>query len=140
MMIRKLLWTTAIGCALSLGACDKGDAAKDGKAAAKGKAGDAKGKTADTKGKGKAGDAKVADAKAADTKAADDADAAEDKLDDRVVKAAELAKKIEADPSKADAILEEAGMDRTALDALMYEVSQPDLAEQYRLARAQQGA
>lgn len=127
---RKLLLTTVIGLGLALGAC--GQAGKDDKTAAK-----------DTKdAKGKAGDAKKTDAKKGDVKA--DAKGDEPKaepeqpLDDRVLKAASLAKKIEADPSKADDILAEAGLDRAGLEALMYEVSTPELAEQYRLARARE--
>ena len=57
-------------------------------------------------------------------------------LDPKVVKAAELANKIDADPDNADQILADAGMDREAFNALIYEVSTPTLAEQYRLARA----
>jgi hypothetical protein len=133
---RTLLWTTVVGLSLTLGACDGGK--KDDKAAAK----DTKDKKGDpkaaAKGDVKAGDAKVADAKAGDAKAADAkaAEPADEPFDARVVKAAGLAKKIEADPTKADEILAEAGLDRTSFDALIYEVSTPELAEQYRLARA----
>lgn len=115
----------AMGCvmslALALGACDKGES-KDKTAA------DTKAKAADTKAKAP-DDAKAAEASEA---------AADEPLDDRVVKAAGLAKKIEADPSRADDILAEVGMDRVAFDALIYEVSTPELAEQYRLARARE--
>jgi hypothetical protein len=120
---RKLLWTTVLGLGLSLGACDKGDT--EGKTASK----DAKDK--------KGGDLKTpADAKKpGDVKVEPPAD---EPLDERVVKAAGLAKKIEADPAKADDILAEAGLDRASFDALIYEVSAPELAEQYRLARARE--
>ncbi len=133
MMTRKISWMSVFALCLSVGACDKGDAgSKDAKTAAKSKAGDAKAKAGDAK-------AKAGDAKAGDTKAdGGEAEPAKDVFDDRVVKAAALAEKIEADPSKADDVLEAAGMDRAALDALMYEMSQPELAEQYRLARARQ--
>jgi hypothetical protein len=122
---RTLLLTTVIGLGLALGACGQGG--KDDKTAAK------DGKDAKKDAKGKAGDAKT-DAKKGDVKA----DEAEPELafDDRVVKAANLAKKIEADPSKADDILAEAGLDRPGLEALMFEISTPELADQYRLARA----
>jgi len=127
---RKLLWTSMIGLCLALGACGQGgDAKKDTKDAK-----DAKGKTAEAKG----GDAKKAtDVEAGDTKAGDTkAEPVDVPLDERVVKAASLAKKIEADPSKTDEILAEAGLDRASFEALIYEVSTPELAEQYRLARA----
>jgi len=134
MTMHKTILMSLVGLSLTLGACDKGDAgSKDTKAAAKGKDGkDAKSK--DAKGK----DAKVADAKIAkaDGGADADADADADKFDDRVVKAAGLANKIDAEPSRAEEILTEAGMDRDSFYALLYEVSTPDLAEQYRLARA----
>ena len=129
---RKLLWTTVVGLAISLGAgaCDKGEG--DGKTASK----DGKDK------KDKKGDPKVAvDKKGGDAKQpADvkDEPAVDEPLDDRVVKAAGLAKKIEAEPAKADEILAEAGLDRAAFEALIYEVSTPELAEQYRLARARE--
>lgn len=130
---RKLLWTSVLGLSLALGACGQGT---DGKTASK----DAKG--ADKKGATdkKGGDVKSTDAKAGDKtgdKAGDVQEpAADEPLDERVVKAAGLAKKIEADPAKADEILAEAGLDRASFDALIYEVSKPELAEQYRLARA----
>ena len=54
------------------------------------------------------------------------------------MKAASLAKKIEADPTKADDILAEAGLDRASFEALIYEVSTSELADQYRLARARE--
>jgi hypothetical protein len=137
MTMRKILWTSVMGLSLMLGACGQGDAGKDGKTAAK----DAK--KVDAKGKGdvkandaKAGDAKAGDAKAGDVKDDGGAEPAADVFDERVVKAAGLAKKIEAEPARADEILAEAGLDRTAFDALIYEVSTPELAEQYRLARA----
>lgn len=112
-----------VGAALCLGACDKGEDAKpDAKADAKAAA-----KT----------DAKTP----TEAKAVEDGEeaAADEPLDDRVVKAAGLAKKIEADPARADEILAEAGLDRVSFDALIYEVSTPELAEQYRLARAREG-
>lgn len=127
--IRKMLLTSVMGLSLALGACGQGDAGKDGKTAAK----DAKGKTGDAKGPA---DLKAGDPKAGDAKADGGAEPAADVFDERVVKAAGLAKKIEAEPARADEILAEAGLDRAAFDALIYEVSTPELAEQYRLARA----
>lgn len=138
---RKILWTTVVTLSLALGACDKGE---EGKTDTKAKAGDAKAgdvkagdvKAGDAKaGEVKAGDAKVADAKADEAKP-DEAKA--DAFDPRVVKAADLAAKIEAEPARADEILAAAGLDRSSFDALIYEVSTPELAEQYRLARARE--
>lgn len=132
--VRTLLWTSLLSVSLGLGACgNQGEnktAAKDTKDAKK--AGDKK-----TPGDVKAGDAKAGDVKAGDTKTGVDAPV-DEPLDERVVKAASLAKKIEADPSKADEVLAEAGMDRASFDALILEVSTPELAEQYRLARARE--
>lgn len=130
--MRKILWTTLVSSLLALGACDKGDA-NTAKTDTKAKAGDAKAKAGDAK----AGDVKAGDAKAGDAKA-DDAKADVDVFDERVEKAAGLAKKIEAEPARADEILAEAGLDRSSFDALIYEVSTPELAEQYRLARARE--
>jgi hypothetical protein len=129
---RKLIWTSVLGLSLALGACDNSDsktASKDKKGATDKKgAADKKGPDADKKG---------GDLKAGDTKAGDKAEpAADEPLDERVVKAAGLAKKIEAEPAKADDILAEAGLDRASFEVLIYEVSKPGLAEQYRLARA----
>lgn len=122
--VRTLLLTGIVGLSLALGAC--GNQAADNKTAAK----DAK----------KAGDAKTpADKKGTDAKAGDAKQPpADEPLDARVVKAAGLADKIEADPSKTDEILAEAGLDRASFEALIYEVSTPELAEQYRLARARE--
>lgn len=132
MTMHRLLITGVVGLALSLGACDSGEKKGDDKSA---KAG---GKKAD----GKKADGKKADGKAADGKSGDAAgdaggDEADEKFDDRVVKAAGLAKKIEANPDKADEILAEAGTNREEFEALIYEVSRPELAEQYRLAMAE---
>lgn len=130
--VRKLIVTSLVGLSLALGACgNQGDnktAAKDTKGAKKD--GDKKG----------VDDKKTADVKPADVKPADVKDEApvDEPLDERVVKAASLAKKIEADPSKADEVLAEAGLDRASFDALILEVSTPELAEQYRLARARE--
>lgn len=125
---RTLLLTGVVGLSLALGACGQGST--DNKTAAK----DAK-DTKDKKGEPKKSEPKKGDLKA-DTKGEEPKAEPEAPLDERVVKAAGLAKKIEADPSKADEILAEAGLDRTSFDALIYEVSTPELAEQYRLARA----
>ena len=131
--VRKLIVTGLVGLSLALGAC--------------GNQGDNKTAAKDTKGAKKDGDAKTpADKKATDVKAGDvkapedtkDEAPADEPLDERVVKAASLAKKIEADPAKADEVLAEAGMDRASFDALIFEISTPELAEQYRLARARE--
>ncbi|MCA9652346.1 MAG: hypothetical protein KC501_20700 [Myxococcales bacterium] len=130
--IRRIVLLGLVGATLAAGGCDSGkpEAKKDGDAKTA-KAGDAK--TGDA---AKAGDAKTDEAADGDEAKADEAP---DALDDRVVKAASLAKKIEAEPTRADAILEEAGMDRESFEALIFEVSTPELAEQYRLAMAREG-
>ncbi len=132
--MRKILWISVVGSTLALGACGGGadgkTASKDTKDTKDKKGGDAKG------GDAKGGDAKGGDVKAGDAKGGDAKADADEPLDERVVKAAGLAKKIEADPSKTDEILSEAGLDRAGFEALIYEVSKPELAEQYRLARA----
>ncbi|MEM9455792.1 MAG: hypothetical protein AAGF11_16550 [Myxococcota bacterium] len=145
-MLRTTLISGLIGLCFALSACDKGDAkSKDTKTAAAGKSAadkSAAGKSAadksaagkDAAGKDAAGKAKPGD----ESKKAPEPE--EDKFDDRVVKAAELADKIEADPAKADEILTAAGMDRASFDSLLHEVSTPELAEQYRLARARSGS
>ena len=130
--IRRIVLLGLVGATLAAGGCDSGkpEAKKDGDAKTA-KAGDAK--TGDA---AKAGDAKTDEAADGDEAKADEAP---DALDDRVVKAASLAKKIEAEPTRADAILEEAGMDRESFETLIFEVSTPELAEQYRLAMAREG-
>ena len=127
MTMHRLLITGVVGLALSLGACDSGEKKGDDKSA---KAG---GKKAD----GKKADGKAADGKSGDAAGDAGGDEADEKFDDRVVKAAGLAKKIEANPDKADEILAEAGTNREEFEALIYEVSRPELAEQYRLAMAE---
>ncbi len=135
MTMHKTLLMSLVGLSLALGACDKGDAkGKDTKTAAKDK--DAKGKDAKGKDAKDAKDAKGTEVAKADGGADADAEPEADVFDERVVKAAELANKIDAEPSRAEEILTEAGMDRDSFYALLYEVSTPELAEQYRLARA----
>jgi hypothetical protein len=57
-------------------------------------------------------------------------------LDPRVEKAVSLAHALAAEPNRADAILEEAGMDRASLDAMFYEIAHdPELAKSYAIAR-----
>lgn len=120
------LHAVSLGLLLALGACDKGEG-KDAKTAA------------DTKAKaGEKSEAKAGEKTEAKAKEDGEEAPADEPLDERVVKAAGLAKKIEADPARADEILAEAGMDRAAFDALIYEVSTPELADQYRLARARE--
>jgi hypothetical protein len=136
--MRKILWTSLL--ALALGACGQQG---DGKVSKDAKKDDKSIADAKKKGEPKTGDTKdTKDTKdlTADTK--DDGGAAEPVeavLDERVVKAAGLAKKIEAEPGKADEILTQAGLDRAAFEALIYEVSRGELAEQYRLALAREG-
>jgi hypothetical protein len=55
---------------------------------------------------------------------------------DAASRAAEIARAIDADPSRADAILKEKGMTAADLDALMYEVAaDPALTDRYVAAR-----
>ena len=57
--------------------------------------------------------------------------------DPTVTKAAELAKKIDAEPGKAEAILEEAGMSVEDFEALMLDISSdPAKTEAFAKARA----
>lgn len=57
-------------------------------------------------------------------------------FDPRVARAAKVARRIEADPTRADETLEELGMDRDQLDSLMYEIArEPELTGEYRVAR-----
>ena len=114
-MTKKIITTMCLGFALTLGACDKGDAKKD------------------------------AQAKKADTKKTDGADAGAEggedipdapSLDPKVEQAVTVANKIAADPGSADAILEEAGMDREAFESLLYEIAKdPELSKSYAIAR-----
>ena len=63
-------------------------------------------------------------------------DAAMASLDPKVAKAVNIAKEIEADPSKADEILAKHELNREGLDALMYEIARsPELAKSYAAAR-----
>jgi hypothetical protein len=56
--------------------------------------------------------------------------------DPRVAQAARVAREIADDPQAADDVLSKQNLDREKLDALMYEIaSDPDLTEQYRIAR-----
>lgn len=146
MNTQRILMTSAIGLALSLGACDSAEKGGDKGAT---KAADAKG--ADAKGAdAKGADAKVADGDTPDADgdtpvadggepAADGGEATDDGIDPRVIKASALAKKIEAAPEKTDEILATAGLDRTSFRALMVEVSKGELAEDYRLQMAEDG-
>ena len=117
-----IISASVLGLTAALGACDKDvPAPKDAQPVAEHNAAADSAKPVDT----------------APDKGAKDNAGAKEAFDPRVVKAATLAEQIEADPTHADEVLAKAGMDRAALDALLYEVSEPDLAEQYRLARAQ---
>ena len=114
MTMKKIITMSLFGCVLALGACDKGGDEKTDKAA---KAGD---KTPATKTDDGAGEAEVE----------------ADPLDPKVEKAVTLANRISASPSDADTILDEAGMDREAYEALLYEIAKdPDLSKSYAIAR-----
>ncbi|MFV8755439.1 hypothetical protein ACNOYE_33220 [Nannocystaceae bacterium ST9] len=57
-------------------------------------------------------------------------------LDPKVEKAVTLANALAAEPGRADAILEEAGMDRASFQTLLYEIAgDPDLSKSYAVAR-----
>ena len=58
------------------------------------------------------------------------------KLDPRVEQAVTLANRIAAAPDSADTILDEAGMDRSAFEALLFEIARdPELSKSYAVAR-----
>lgn len=121
MTMHKILSMSLLGCVLALGACDKGGDKKADKQAAK-------------------GDSKApAKAEGGDAGEGDDAQAEEDALpplDPKVEQAVTLANQISADPSQADSILEAAGMDRGAFEALLYEIAKdPELSKSYAIAR-----
>lgn len=127
--------TSLLAMALSLPGCDdaKEDAAKKPTAAAdKTKA---EPKADPGKDKGAAGGLA-----AATDDTAPDADA--DPLagiDKRVVRAAALAKKIEAEPEKAGDILDAAGLQRDEFEDLIFEISaDASLAKQYQAAMVAQ--
>ena len=119
--MRTIIKTTVIGLALCLAACggEKASGDKAPKQAAK------QDKT-DKQDKPEAAAAGAADADAEQALA----------LDPKVEQAVTLANKISAEPAKADAILEEAGMDRDSFEKLLYEIARdPDLSASYALAR-----
>lgn len=101
------------------------------------------GDQADKKGDKKADKKADKPDKKADTQAS--ADSAGDKgdveadvpaLDPKVEKAVTLANKLSAEPNRADAILEEAGMDRQSFQTLLYEIAHdPELSKSYAVAR-----
>jgi hypothetical protein len=90
------------------------------------------GKKADAAKKGDAGKQASADSAGPADEPADDVPA----LDPKVEKAVTLANKLAAEPSRADAILEEAGMDRQSFQTLLYEIAHdPELSKSYAVAR-----
>ena len=118
MSMRTLISSTLLGLTLCVAGCSGQDAGKtDKKQAAKSTKGDAG---------AKADGGEVA---------GDDGAAPEDEapaLDPKVEKAVTVANKIAAEPEKADSILEEAGMDRTQFESLLYEIAKdPALSESY---------
>ena len=116
--MRTLIKTTVFGLTLALTACGgakEGTDKKEDKKVAKAEGGDA-------------------NAEGGDANAEGGEEAAP--LDPKVEQAVTVANKISAEPDKADAILEEAGLDRSAFDALLYEIAQdPDLSASYVMAR-----
>jgi len=111
MITRNLMTMMVLGAALMLGACDsdKAPAAKDDKQPA---------------------------AKANDPGAEDRASVAAPSLDPKVERAVTLANMISAKPENADAILEDAGLDREAFERMLYEIARdPELSKSYAVAR-----
>ncbi len=151
MMCKRIsMFVLAAGVALGAVACDDGKK-EDPKAAKAGgdKADGGKPAAGDDAGKPAAGDDAAAgedaaaegdDAAAADDGAADGGDAPDEAApayDERVQKAAKLAKAIEAAPEKVDDVLSEAGLERAEFEAMIYEISaDATLAKQYQAARA----
>lgn len=153
--MNKLRFGILVSALCLLGACDSGsDASKDkaGKQAKADKGGkDKAGKASADAGKDKAGkDAGKGEPAGKDATNAAAAEGGEDgeeeatpeqivaALDKRVRRAAKLAREIETTPDKASEILEVAGLDRDAFEALIYEIgADPDLAQQYQVAMAQ---
>lgn len=126
-----LLTATAL-VALAVG-CDSGsEPSGDDKGA---QTASAKGKGDPTKAEGPTGK-EDAPPGSPTTDAEGEGDEALDGFDPKVVKAATLARDIEAKPEDADQILATAALDRAALDAMMVEIAKdPALTEQYRVAR-----
>jgi hypothetical protein len=94
---------------------------------------DAPAKVEDDKAKGGGGSDEVeAEPEEVEEPAVDDLEG----YDPRVAQAAKVAREIATDPKAADDVLSKENLDREKLDALMYEIaSDPDLTEQYRIAR-----
>ena len=89
--------------------------------------------------KGPAKDEKKADAtaKAEPARADEPAADAEPELPPQVAKAAKLAMAIDQNPENADAILEDAGMNREDLNTLMFEIAaDAEMSAAYQQARA----
>ncbi|NVB43076.1 hypothetical protein G6O69_34960 [Pseudenhygromyxa sp. WMMC2535] len=124
--MRTSIKTIIFGFALTLAACDGGE-----------KANNDKGGEAKTAAKADGGD--KAAAEAGDQAAAGEEVAAAEEavaLDPKVEKAVTVANKIAADPSSADDILAEAGMDREGFEELLYEIARdPELSKSYAVAR-----
>lgn len=122
---KSLMAALVLACAPTLVACDSGnndDVAKKEEA------------TAPPKGETKEEKKAVDPAVQAEADAALSADASG--LDPKVAKAVNIAREIEADPSKAEEVLAKHELDREGLDALMYEIARsPELAKSYAAAR-----
>jgi hypothetical protein len=115
--MRTIITTTMLGLVLTVGACDKGDPAKTDKQAKTDK---------------KAGDDTVKPVDVDEPEAVAEAPS----LDPKVEQAVTIANQIAADPSAADTILAEAGLDRGAFEELLYEIARdPELSKSYAIAR-----
>jgi hypothetical protein len=69
--------------------------------------------------------------------AAEDPEEAAEAMDPRVGRAVDIADKIDAEPGKADEILDAAGLDRDGLSELFYEIAaDPELSQAYEAARS----
>ena len=122
-----LVTPLVLGLAPALSACGGGDGGNDG---AKAEAGATATKADATAAKG--------EAKAVDPAVQKEAEEALSavKLDPKVEKAVNIAREIDADPSKAQDVLAKYKINRDDLDALMYEISRdPALAKSYAAAR-----
>jgi len=118
MTIHKIISVSLLGCVLVLGACDKGGAKKDDK--------QAKTNT----------NAKTPATKTDGDEPPPEPEEPAPELDPKVEQAVTLANQISANPGEADDILDQAGMDREAYEALLYEIAKdPELSKSYAVAR-----
>lgn len=119
MTMKNFITVTMFGFALTLAACEKGDAKKNDKQAAK-------------------TPAKPTDKKEDDVKPPEpvEPEPTAPSLDPKVEQAVNLANQIAANPGDADTILTNAGLDRESFEKLLYEIARdPELSKSYAVAR-----